>query len=104
MHNILAEWKQGTKMATSYSSRRDITFDVPQGLILRPLLFNIFLYELVFLMKDMDFVSQADQNAPYSVVVYIDQAVPDLDDTAYLFLNGSYTSESNQTLEIVTYW
>lgn len=55
-------------------------------------------------MKDMDFVSQADQNAPYSVVVYIDQAVPDLDDTAYLFLNGSYTSESNQTLEIVTYW
>ena len=48
-------------------------------------------------MKDMDFVSQADQNAPYSVVVYIDQA-------AYLFLNGSYTSESNQTLEIVTYW
>lgn len=57
MHNILAEWKQGTKMATCYSSRRGITFGVPQSLILQPLLFNIFLYELVFLMKDMDFVS-----------------------------------------------
>ena len=57
MHNILAEWKQGTKMTTCYSSRRGITFGVPQSLILHPLLFNIFLYELVFLMKDMDFVS-----------------------------------------------
>ena len=57
MHNILVEWKQGTKMATCYSSRRGITFGVPQSLILQPLLFNIFLYELVFLMKDMDFVS-----------------------------------------------
>ena len=72
MHNILAEWKQGTKMTTCYSSRRGITFGVPQSLILQPLLFNIFLYELVFLMKDMDFVSLADHNAPYSIVVCVD--------------------------------
>ena len=64
MNNNLAEWKQGTKISTSYSSWSDTTFSVPQGLILRPLLFNIFLYELVLLMKDMDFVSFAEKNAP----------------------------------------
>ena len=49
MVNNLAEWKQGTKIGITYSSWRDITFGVPQGLILKTLLFNLYLYENILI-------------------------------------------------------
>ena len=39
--------KQGTKINPSYSSWNEITFGIPQGFFLGPLLFNIFLIDLI---------------------------------------------------------
>ena len=42
VHNYLSNKKQRTKINSSYSSLLQIIFGVPQGSIIRPLLFNIF--------------------------------------------------------------
>ena len=56
---------QGAKINESYSSREEILFGVPQRSILGPLLFNIFMCDLFFIVNEMDFASYADGNTPF---------------------------------------
>ena len=48
IQNYLANRKQRTKINDSYSPWSDILFGVPQGSILGPLLFNIFLGDVSY--------------------------------------------------------
>ena len=63
--SYLKNRKQRTKKNSEYSTGEEILFEVPQGSILGPLLFNIFLCVLFYMMSDSDFTSYADDNTPY---------------------------------------
>ena len=52
-------------MNSSYSSLLEIIFGVPHGSILGPLIINIFLIDLFFIIEDTDIASYAEGNTPY---------------------------------------
>ena len=82
----LANRKQRTKINSSYNSWEEILFGAPQGSILRPLLFNIFLCDMFFELSQTDFAGYADDKTPYAEANNIDEVIATLkNDSIQLF-------------------
>ena len=64
--NYLSNRTQRTKVMGKYCRKRQLKFGVPQRSILGPLLFNIFMNDIFYFVKDSKLANYADDTSTYT--------------------------------------
>ena len=67
IYDYLKNRMQRTKVNGNYSSWKELLSGVPQGSILGPLLFNIFINDIFFFLDKSKIVNYADDNTTYTI-------------------------------------
>ena len=121
IYNYLMNRNQRVKINLSYSSWSEVHCGVPQGSILGPLFFNIYICDMFLFVDDIDIAAYADDNTPYihgssyeSVTSSLVKSVNDMIDwfdANYMKLNSdkchlilSNNSNNNNDSTIVHYY
>ena len=82
IHNYLLNRKKRTRINNLHSTWMEIVFGVPQGSILGPFLFNIFLADLFFIVNSMDIANSADDNTSYTTSNDTDSLIASLEEAS----------------------
>ena len=93
VQNNLSNGKQRTKINSDFSSWEETLFGAPQESILGPLLFNIFLCDLFFIINETDFSSYVDNNTPYVVGNNIEDVIIKLQNASLTLFQWFYDNQ-----------
>ena len=75
INSYLKGRKQRTKINSSYNAFTEFIFDVPQGFILGPILFKIYICNIVFKNSGIDIANYADDNTSYACSSELDSVI-----------------------------
>ena len=85
--SFLSYRQQRTKFNNAFSCYSDIKYGVPQGSILGPLLFNIYICDIFFDIFECDIASYVDNNAPYNFDFNLNNVISNLEKSTNSLLN-----------------
>ena len=66
IQQFLSNRKERVKVDNAYSSWKEILYGIPQGSILSPFIFNIFLFDLFYFLEGVAVASYADDTTSYT--------------------------------------
>ena len=66
IQNYLSQRQQRVKVGSSFSEWLEIILGIPQGSILGPVLFNVFINDLLLFIKETYICNFADDTTPYA--------------------------------------
>ena len=87
LHSYLSNRKQRVKIENFFSTWFEILTGVPQGSILGPLLFNIFICDLFYALHDKQVANYADDTSPFTGNFDIDSVIDELKDSGDLIFD-----------------
>ena len=95
LQDYLSNRTQRVKLDSTFSSWLKILLGVPQGSILGPLLFNIFLNDMLWFVEKTDICNFADDNTIYSCAKSVNDVIENLQSDLKIALKWF---KDNQTL------
>ena len=72
IYGYLSGRKQRVKIGSTFTNWFDIVSGVPQGSVLGPLLFNIYVNDLIYFIQNTEICNFADDNTIYSCCTNLD--------------------------------
>ena len=86
INNYLTNRQQRVKVNGSFSSWKSVARGVPQGSVLGPLLFNIYINDLLLFIQDSDICNYADDTTIYTCNKNLDNIVHRLENDSTIAL------------------
>ena len=86
IYSYLTSRKQRVRINSNYSTWSEIITGVPQGSILGPLIFNIYLIDLFLFTDSSDIANYADDNSPYACELDMESVILQLEKDSKVLL------------------
>ena len=101
IESLLSNRQQITKINNAFSRFSEIIYGNPQGSILGPLLFDIYICDMFFDIFECDIASDADDNTPYNFDFNLDNVITKLEKSTNSLLNW-FTENDMKAINVIS--